>query len=206
VNDQGTKNDPSGTHVAAWVSYCKSKSYDVPLWEIGNEPEGMAPANWNLGDWDSTQMRWYLNRFNEQAIAMKAISQSIQIMGPQVLSVASMADSLKVLSAYAHKKTNGSVQVMLVNKSAQTTVDINLTGIDPTGHHAKIYEQKPVTEVSGIDVIYNGTVNPNPSGKADLPAPGDSICKGPTTMRTLPAYSITMIDFQWRDHGPCMQR
>lgn len=57
VNDQGTKNDPSGTHVAAWVNYCKSKAYDVPLWEIGNEPEGMAPANWNLGGWDSTQMR-----------------------------------------------------------------------------------------------------------------------------------------------------
>lgn len=117
-------------------------------------------------------------------------------MGTQVLSVASTADSLKVLGAYAHKRNDGSVQVMLINKSAQTTVDINLTGVDPTGHHAKIYELKPVTDTLSTDVIYNGTVDPNPSGAADLPAPWDSICKGPTTTRTLPAFSITMIDFQ----------
>ena len=44
---QSVPNDSSGTHAAAWVTYCKNNNIAVPYWDIGNE-EDMANG------WEST--------------------------------------------------------------------------------------------------------------------------------------------------------
>lgn len=69
-------NDPSGTHAADWVSYCKSNSIDAAYWEIGNEEDGNL-----INDWDWATYQWYIDIFNEQAAAMKARDTSIKVLG-----------------------------------------------------------------------------------------------------------------------------
>jgi hypothetical protein len=116
-------------------------------------------------------------------------------MGNQVLSLASTADSANVLSAYSHKKKNGSVQVMLINKSASLSVDVKFNGYDPAGKTVSVYELKGSGGgVWDTSIVYNGSPNPNAS-VADLPAPASAVYASAAYTRTLAPYSITVLDF-----------
>jgi hypothetical protein len=345
VNDAGTVNDPSGKHVADWVTYCKNKGIDAPFWEVGNEPEGEAPVSWNYPKLDSTLIKGYLTAYNDQAPAMKTADGSIQVMGPvsantwywwaqgflevfkrfcdknadaislhwygdgstydaiaglaqqwypamayirsvtakpvfitewnnhgangninttigsavvnadiigvfartgvsghawfgcihgasnggygawgilygsgepkpldtptpgyfilplwakmgpSVLGVTNPADTQKVLTAYAHKKNDGSVQVMLINKSTLRSVEVKFSGFDPTGKKVMVYELKPANGANDdMNVVYNNKLNPSPSTE-DLPQPSEQTCTAASLTVTLPAYSITVLDF-----------
>jgi hypothetical protein len=116
-------------------------------------------------------------------------------MGNQVLPVTNTADSKTVLSAWAHKKSDGSVQVMLINKGAQRTDTVAFRNHNPVGVRLRVFELRPV--ISGYadrNTLYNGQTNPTP-GTTDLPQPSWDTCDGQVYIRTLPAYSITMLDF-----------
>lgn len=336
VNDNGDRNDPSGTHAADWVTYCQNNGVDAPFWEVGNEPDIHLTS-----DYDWVGLQWYFDRFNEQAPAMRARNPAIKVMGPagtnawywwglhtldmfiqrcggnadavslhwytqdtdwngyqdaaqswqsnmdhirsvtskplyitewnagggandtsktaglalanadiigafaksgvaghcffgcihnvnqnwgilcgngdyrpldsaapsyfilplwtkmgdRVLNVANTADAATVLSAWAHKKSDGSVQVMLINKGGSFNVDVKFTGFDPTDRTVRIYELKARNgSPADWDVFYNGALNPNPAA-SDLPGPSTTTCAGATFNRTLPAYSVTLLDF-----------
>jgi hypothetical protein len=116
-------------------------------------------------------------------------------MGPLVLGVSNAADTQKVFTAYAHKKADGSVQVMLINKSVLRSVEVKFTGFDPTGKKVQVYELKPANGAnSDLNVIYNSKLNPAPATE-DLPLPAVQTCAGTSLTVTLPAYSITVLDF-----------
>ncbi len=345
INDAGTLADSTGKHMADWVAYCKSKGFDAPLWEIGNEPEGMPPTNWNYPTQDSILLKPYFNTFNDQSTAMKTANSEITVMGPasantwywwaqgelavflrycdknlnaislhwygdgtaysgivglaqtwyanmnfirtitqkplyitewnnhgdkgninttigsaiinadivgvftrtgvaghtwfgcihggsnggygawgilygdgepkpldtptpgyfilplwthmgpEVLNVTNTADTINTLTTYAHKKAEGSVQVMLINKSTQRTVEVKFNGFDPTGKKVLIYELKPSNGTnSDQSIMYNGKLNPSPAIE-DLPAPNEQACPGTSMTVTLAAYSVTELDF-----------
>ena len=76
VLGNGLVNDSSGTHAAAWVTYCKNNNIAAPYWEMGNEEDITLTT-----DYQWTAYQWYLNKFGEQAAAMKAADSSIKIIG-----------------------------------------------------------------------------------------------------------------------------
>lgn len=125
--------------------------------------------------------------------------------GNQVLGVDGLTDPGYTLSAYASQSTNGNVQVVLFNKTgAPRTVNLSFAGFDPTGLPVNIYELKG--SAGGIwdsTVTYNGVTNPDVTSPDGLPGPLPDQATASTYSRTLPAYSMTMVEFV---AGPGPQR
>ena len=96
-------------------------------------------------------------------------------MGPQVLNVTNPADEKNVLSAYATKKADGSIQVLLINKSDQpqnVTLAFDGSGRRATTLHA--YRLRGINnQISDTEVIYNGVASPAPATHT-TPAAADS--------------------------------
>jgi hypothetical protein len=116
-------------------------------------------------------------------------------MGDRVLNVSNSADPNNVVSAWAHKKSNGDVQVMLINKATGSrTAAVSFTGFDPTGKTVQIDELRSSSGAASFDVYYNGVFNPQPA-TADLPASTSTTSSGATFNRTLPAISVTVLNF-----------
>jgi hypothetical protein len=116
-------------------------------------------------------------------------------MGNVVLNCSPGTDSVNTLSAWAHKKvSNGHLTVMLINKTTAHSETVNL-GYIPKTSAVSIYECKPADgTVASTIVTYNGVTNPQPKN-TDLPAPLTDNITDSTYTRTLPAYSITVLDF-----------
>lgn len=117
-------------------------------------------------------------------------------MGDRVLNASNSADPAAVVSTWAHKKSNGDVQVMVINKSTTSkTVAVSFTGFNPTGKTVQIDELRSSNGSSGsFDVYYNGTLNPTPA-TADLPGSSSTTSSGTTFNRTVPGVSITVLNF-----------
>jgi hypothetical protein len=116
-------------------------------------------------------------------------------MGNRVLLSHANADSANILSAYAHKKPDNSIQVMVINKSVSASVAISFNGYSAAGKSVTVSELKPKSGgVWDSVVVYNGVENPNAS-TTDLPAPAVVQSDSATFVRTLPSYSITVMDF-----------
>ena len=117
--------------------------------------------------------------------------------GNEVLGVNGLIDPGFTLSAYASESTNGNVQVVLFNKTGSPrTVNLGFTGFDPTGLPVNIYELKG--SAGGIwdnTVTYNGVTNPDVTSASGLPGPLQDQATSSTYSRTLPAYSMTMVEF-----------
>jgi hypothetical protein len=116
-------------------------------------------------------------------------------VGNTVVQVNGLTDPAQTLSAYASTKA-GSVQVVAINKtSAARSVGVSFVGFDPTGKGVAIYELRPQSGgTSNTSAYYNGVLMPDP-GAASLPDPATDTCIGSTYTRTVPAYSITLLDF-----------
>jgi hypothetical protein len=116
--------------------------------------------------------------------------------GDQVIDVTQTTAPMAELSSYAAKKADDSLQVILVNKTAAPMpVAISFSSFDPRGGVVRIYELKP--EAGGVfdeDVIYNGARMPSVTGRA-LPQPQTERVESSEYSRTLPAYSLTLLDF-----------
>jgi hypothetical protein len=121
-------------------------------------------------------------------------------MGNKVLNATHAADAKYVFNAWAHKKDNGSVQVMLINKdtASQQNVTVKFTGFDPTGRKVLVYEMYKTKTYpwDRLDSIkYNTVMQPWPATNDLPPAIDGGICSGTTFTRTIPALSITVLDF-----------
>ncbi len=117
-------------------------------------------------------------------------------VGNTVVQVTGLTDPSYTLSAYASTKA-GSAQVVLINKtSAARSVQVAFNGFDPDGKSVAIYELRPQNGgTSDTLAYYNGVLMPNPSTTSPLPDPALDTCSGSTYTRTVPAYSITLLDF-----------
>jgi hypothetical protein len=115
-------------------------------------------------------------------------------MGGVVLDVTSSVNQHDV-AAYATKKADGSVQVLLINKTSSShAVTLAFGGFAPAGKTESVVTAKPSTAGSdaATGVVYNGAANPAPSA---LPAPAVSTNAAATPSVTLDAYSLAVLDF-----------
>ncbi len=114
-------------------------------------------------------------------------------MGDQVLGLTQSADPARGVSHYATKKSDGSVQVLSINKSgAAETVAVSFTGFNPTGRDVRVHTLNPVGDRGSRDVRYNGVTNPRPDA---LPAAAQQRVSGASFSHVLAANSISMLDF-----------
>jgi hypothetical protein len=115
-------------------------------------------------------------------------------MGNQVLDVTSDANPHDV-AAYATKKPDGSVQVLLINKtSSNHDVSLHFNGFDATAKGLSVYTARPGTAGSDTttSVSYNGATNPLPSA---LPGPAISTNADASPSYSLAAFSAAVLNF-----------
>jgi O-glycosyl hydrolase len=117
-------------------------------------------------------------------------------MGNQVLDLTNTSTASNTLSAWAHKKANGNVQVMLINKTnAARSETVSFNGYNPTSKQVAIYELRGETDsYDNFNVIYNGVATPKPAS-SELPCPTVATCSGTSFTRSLPPFSITVLCF-----------
>jgi hypothetical protein len=117
-------------------------------------------------------------------------------MGDRVLNVSGAADPSNVVSAWAHKRSNGDVQVMIINKATTSrSVGVSFTGFNAAGKTVRITELRSSNgSATSWDTYYNGVLNPQPA-TADLPADSSTTSSGATFTRTVPGISATVLDF-----------
>ncbi len=113
-------------------------------------------------------------------------------MGTTVLELTSN-QNLHDVAAYATKKADGSVQVLLINKTAtEHAVTVGLHGWNPHGKRLEITSLSPATP--GVDtaksVLYNGAVDP-PPGR--LPAAPEAVVDGTSLQQSLAPYSAAVL-------------
>jgi hypothetical protein len=117
-------------------------------------------------------------------------------MGDQVISCTSGADSVNALSTWAHKRSsNGHLTVMLINKTGAARNETVNLGYTPKTTGVTIYELRSADgTVASSQIYYNNVKNPVPKTN-DLPPPTSATISGTTFTRSLPAYSITLLEF-----------
>jgi hypothetical protein len=117
-------------------------------------------------------------------------------MGDRVLNLSNNSDPANVISAWSHKKSNGDVQVMIINKATVAkSVDVGFTGFNAAGKTVRITELRS-SNGSGTswDIYYNGVFNPTPA-TGDLPGDTSTTSSGSTFNRSVPAVSVTVLNF-----------
>ena len=90
------------------------------------------------------------------------------------------------------------MQALIHNKtSSSRSVQVAFSGYNPAGQAVSIYEIRPATAGNVWDYrcYYNNSSWPCPNTTSPLPSPTMSACPGATYTRTVPAYSVTMLDF-----------
>ena len=115
-------------------------------------------------------------------------------MGDVVLDLTSSA-SPHDIGAYATRKSDGSVQVLLINKTASShTVTMTFRGFAASGKVLQTFTARPATAGSdtSTSVVYNGATDPLP---ASLPAPATSTNADATPSFALDAYSLAVLAF-----------
>ena len=119
-------------------------------------------------------------------------------VGRTIVSVTGETDPTATLSAYGMKSANGHVQALIHNKTAAArSVQVAFSGFNPTGQAVSIYEIRPATagDVWNFRCYYNNSNWPSPTTTSPLPSPTTDTCSGATYTRSVPAYSVTMLDF-----------
>ena len=115
-------------------------------------------------------------------------------MGNQVLDVTSSVNPHDV-AAYATKKADGSVQVLLINKT-DSSHDVALTfnGFAAAGKALQVFTAAPANggDDTATSVTYNGATDPLPHV---LPAPASSTNADASPRYTLPAFALAVLNF-----------
>ena len=115
-------------------------------------------------------------------------------MGNQTLDVTSSANPHDV-AVYATKKADGSVQVLLINKTNSAhDVTLSFLGFAPAGKALQVYTAGPAAsgDDSASSIVYNGATDPLPGA---LPAPTSSSNTAPSPVYSLPSYSFAVLAF-----------
>ena len=115
-------------------------------------------------------------------------------MGSVVLPVSSSVNPHDV-AAYATRKPDASVQVLLINKTSSSH-DVTLTfdGFSAAGKMLQVWNAKPATAGSdgATSVVFNGAMDPLPSA---LPSPASSTNTAANPTYTVPAFSLAVLAF-----------
>jgi hypothetical protein len=128
------------------------------------------------------------------------------VMGNEVIQLSHPANPQQV-NGWAHRRADGSVQVMLINKmgGSEQPVRVQFSGFDPVGKVLAVHELKakhPSTEwecpagasENGCwEFVYNGVENVQFRDR-EPPLPSTFTCEGPAIDRVLPPFSITVLD------------
>lgn len=115
-------------------------------------------------------------------------------MGNQVIQSTQSADAASVMSTYATKKNDGSVQLMAINKtSTEQTVQFSLNGLAVNGQNMKVVSVSPQNgSVADQNTMYNGVLDP--SDQSILPGPLDGgAISGSSVSYLVPAYSTVAL-------------
>jgi hypothetical protein len=133
---------------------------------------------------------------NEAAPTYYALCLAARL-GGQVLATRVGADEASVLSAYATRHADGSLQVLLINKSAETlTVPLAFAARGPApGRHVRIATLAGVAHTpQDTDVVFNGVARPQP-WRDDLPPPRDASADPAPAAPTLAPFSLALVEF-----------
>lgn len=114
----------------------------------------------------------------------------------RILDVTSDADAKNVLSVYGSQEKDGTVRVMLINKSGDPVdAALSLAGDAPVpGIRSEVHVETLLGidgDIEDEDVIFNGVRSPDPA-RDDLPKPRVEPARGTWS---LAPYSITLISF-----------
>jgi hypothetical protein len=122
-----------------------------------------------------------------------ALAMASRLWG-KVLTVANPSDEKNVLSAYATKNENGSVDVMLINKSeSQQTVNLSFQSFKPKSAEMNVYSLKGAGgKATDSSVVYNDAASPTP-GKSELPGPKSMPAS--TLKHVLEPLSMVVLEF-----------
>ena len=119
----------------------------------------------------------------------------------RILDVVSDADAKNVLSVYGAQTRDGTVRVLLINKSADP-IDAGLSlageGLTGTTSGAQVETLQGLDgDIEDEDVVFNGVKSPDPA-RDDLPKPKVEPAR---STWSLPPYSITLISFPVTPRG-----
>jgi hypothetical protein len=114
-------------------------------------------------------------------------------MGDHVLELRSDTNPVDV-AAYATKKSDGSLQVLIINKtSSEHEVTLRFEGLDPKGKNMAVHRGVPGGGggESATSVTFNGQTNPAPSA---LPHPAKSTLAESAPKIAVGAYSFAVVE------------
>lgn len=117
----------------------------------------------------------------------------VRQMGSALLNI-TQGRQRNLVSAYASKRNDGSLQVMAINKTGTPqSMRISFSGYSPLNKLAHLTSLVPATvgSVSSTSVLFNGVIDPSPES---LPPPTSILISDPVYSFSLPAYSIYLID------------
>ncbi len=114
-------------------------------------------------------------------------------LGKQVLETKANCDEANVLSAYATRKEDGTIQVMLINKSDKPQpVTLSFSKFSPQGKPMEIHTlQGGSGQIADTEAVYNGVRSPKPATE-DLPAPKTETAAAQVS-RTVGSYSMEVL-------------
>jgi hypothetical protein len=115
-------------------------------------------------------------------------------MGTRVVPLRQTADPSTSLSAYATSRSDGSVQLLLINKQpTPQTIHVAVKGTTFAGRRLRVFSLQAATGVDGLEARYDGVLMPSP--QSGLPGPRDlGTVHGKTVSYVAPAYSANVLD------------
>ncbi|MGI8968676.1 MAG: GH39 family glycosyl hydrolase [Chloroflexota bacterium] len=116
-------------------------------------------------------------------------------MSRDMLATQQSDDAAAVMSSYATRGKNGSLQVLAINKMNNARrVTVEFQHATPKGHHLKVYTlQGSTNSISDLSARYDGRVDPSPQETLPGPAALGTV-HGRTVTYTVPAFSAVVLD------------
>ncbi len=122
------------------------------------------------------------------------------VMGREVIKVTNGGDATQI-NGWAHRRTDGSVQVMLINKlQTDGAVHVGFTGFDPTGHVVLVHELRAQYPPAGAPTPTARSTSTTACSTRSSPRPTPrprphARARARAWTLTLPGLSITVLDF-----------
>lgn len=114
------------------------------------------------------------------------------LMGQKILNASQTANASTEVASYSSLHSDGSVRVLLINKTAQSkTIAIATTGYQLQGGTATIHSVAPVGSNTSWDIKYNGATNPDLTTTS--PAPQIKTITQANYAHTLAAYEMAVV-------------
>jgi hypothetical protein len=143
--------------------------------------------------WGVLAMKQDCRPQNDAAPTYYALRMAALLSG-DVLATTNSVDEKNTLSAYAARRSDGSVRVLLINKSAERlAVALSFAGYSPADKPVLIYDLAGTgASAEDTEVVYNGVTSPNP-GEESLPPPRTVRPNGAVLTQEMRPYSMAVL-------------